>query len=155
MKSNPEAVQTKAAKDPLFGSYSERPMDMDQHVGDVTVPQASSHTQVMTTAASGAQQVPTSHPFPSDKDSLMRQSVSRTSFSRRASRNTSILSFGGAMRQSETTFGRAMSGLSALSIDWENLEDFDLEVDHSAHINNQATTGGDAQGDGSKQAVGV
>lgn len=36
---------------------------------------------------------------------------------------------------SETTFGRAMSGLSALSIDWENLDDFDLEVDHSAHIN--------------------
>jgi len=37
---------------------------------------------------------------------------------------------------SETTFGRAMSGLSALSIDWENLEDFDLDVDHSAHITN-------------------
>lgn len=37
---------------------------------------------------------------------------------------------------SETTFGRAMSGLSALSIDWENLEDFDVEVDHSAHITN-------------------
>ena len=36
---------------------------------------------------------------------------------------------------SDATFGRAMSGLSALSIDWENLEDFDLEVDHSAHIN--------------------
>ena len=31
-----------------------------------------------------------------------------------------------------------MSGLSALSIDWENLDDFDLEVDHSAHINNQS-----------------
>jgi hypothetical protein len=42
---------------------------------------------------------------------------------------------------SETTFGRAMSGLSALSIDWENLEDFDLEVDHSAHINNQSSPG--------------
>ena len=41
---------------------------------------------------------------------------------------------------SETTFGRAMSGLSALSIDWENLEDFDLEVDHSAHINNQGAS---------------
>jgi len=37
---------------------------------------------------------------------------------------------------SETTFGRAMSGLSALSIDWENMEDFDVNVDHSAHINN-------------------
>ncbi|KAL7540540.1 hypothetical protein ACHAWF_006710 [Thalassiosira exigua] len=37
---------------------------------------------------------------------------------------------------SETTFGRAMSGLSALSIDWENMEDFDVNVDHSAGINN-------------------
>ncbi|KAL9188341.1 hypothetical protein ACHAXT_006719 [Thalassiosira profunda] len=37
---------------------------------------------------------------------------------------------------SETTFGRAMSGLSALSIDWENMEDFDINVDHSAGINN-------------------
>jgi hypothetical protein len=57
-----------------------------------------------------------------------------------ASRNPSIISFGGNMRRisitSETTFGRAMSGLSALSIDWENMEDFDVNVDHSAHINN-------------------
>jgi len=37
---------------------------------------------------------------------------------------------------SDVTFGRAMSGLSALSIDWENMEDFDVNVDHSAHINN-------------------
>lgn len=55
-------------------------------------------------------------------------------------RNPSIISFGGNMRHmsitSETTFGRAMSGLSALSIDWENMEDFDINVDHSAHINN-------------------
>jgi hypothetical protein len=36
---------------------------------------------------------------------------------------------------SEATFGRAMSGLSALSIDWENMEDFDVNVDHSEHIN--------------------
>ena len=32
-------------------------------------------------------------------------------------------------------YGRSMSGLSALSIDWENMEDFDVNVDHSAHIN--------------------
>jgi len=60
--------------------------------------------------------------------------------SRRQSRNPSILSYGNGLRNmslaSDATFGRAMSGLSALSIDWENLEDFDLEVDHSAHINN-------------------
>jgi hypothetical protein len=57
----------------------------------------------------------------------------------RKKRNSSILSYGNGLRgmsiNSETTFGRAMSGLSALSIDWENLDDFDLEVDHSAHIN--------------------
>jgi hypothetical protein len=56
------------------------------------------------------------------------------------SRNLSIISFGGNMRHmsitSEATFGRAMSGLSALSIDWENMEDFDVNIDHSAHINN-------------------
>jgi hypothetical protein len=55
-----------------------------------------------------------------------------------ASRNPSILSFGGVLKRmsltSEATFGRAMSGLSALSIDWENMEDFDVNVDHSAHI---------------------
>lgn len=60
--------------------------------------------------------------------------------SRSSLRNPSILSYGGGLRNmsltSDATFGRAMSGLSALSIDWENLEDFDLEVDHSAHINN-------------------
>ena len=39
-------------------------------------------------------------------------------------------------RMSEVSYGRAMSGLSALSIDWENLEDFDVNVDHSEHINN-------------------
>jgi len=40
-------------------------------------------------------------------------------------------------RQSTTSgFGRALSALSALSIDWENMEDFDVNVDHSAHINN-------------------
>lgn len=58
---------------------------------------------------------------------------------RSAQRNPSLLSYRNSFRHmsitSETTFGRAMSGLSALSIDWENLEDFDLELDHSAHIN--------------------
>ena len=58
----------------------------------------------------------------------------------RTQRNPSVISFGNGLRHmsltSEATFGRAMSGLSALSIDWENLEDFDVDVDHSAHINN-------------------
>ena len=43
---------------------------------------------------------------------------------------------------SEETFGRAMSGLSALSIDWENMDDFDINVDHSAYINSDVATGG-------------
>lgn len=56
----------------------------------------------------------------------------------RAQRNPSIISFGGgrAMSFGEQSYGRAMSGLSALSIDWENMDDFDINVDHSAHINN-------------------
>merc|ERR1711935_853785 len=56
-------------------------------------------------------------------------------------RNTPIISFGNHRmslmgQMSEVSYGRAMSGLSALSIDWENLEDFDVNVDHSEHINN-------------------
>jgi len=61
----------------------------------------------------------------------------------RSGRNNSLTSWGSNNRfgksmsiTSENTFGRAMSGLSALSIDWENMEDFDVNVDHSAHINN-------------------
>jgi hypothetical protein len=61
----------------------------------------------------------------------------------RRERNPSIVSFGNlgnlrpslTGRMSEVSYGRAMSGLSALSIDWENMEDFDVNVDHSAHIN--------------------
>mmetsp|Transcript_17525 Transcript_17525/g.38207 ORF Transcript_17525/g.38207 Transcript_17525/m.38207 type:complete len:784 (-) Transcript_17525:497-2848(-) len=57
----------------------------------------------------------------------------------------SIGGLGGLSRHlsltSETTFGRSMSGLSALSIDWENMEDFDVNVDHSAGINNDIING--------------
>jgi hypothetical protein len=56
----------------------------------------------------------------------------------RAVRNPSVINMG-SMRQmsllsNDLSFGRAMSGLSALSVDWENMEDFDVTVDHSAHI---------------------
>jgi len=63
----------------------------------------------------------------------------------RAQRNPSIISFGGRNMSfaSERSYGRAMSGLSALSIDWENMEDFDVNVDHSAHINNDPLGGND------------
>jgi hypothetical protein len=62
----------------------------------------------------------------------------------RRERNPSIVSFGNlgnlrmslTGRMSEVSYGRAMSGLSALSIDWENMEDFDISVDHSAHVDN-------------------
>ncbi len=59
-----------------------------------------------------------------------RQSIGRLSFG----------GIGGPGRlfslTSETTFARSMSGLSALSIDWENMDDFDVNLDHSAGINN-------------------
>lgn len=63
--------------------------------------------------------------------------------SQRAQRNPSFISFGGgrAMSFGEASYGRAMSGLSALSIDWENMDDFDINVDHSAHINNGMNPG--------------
>lgn len=66
-------------------------------------------------------------------------------FRERAQRNPSILSFGGGRNMSfasEASYGRAMSGLSALSIDWENMDDFDINVDHSSHINNGMNTSG-------------
>jgi hypothetical protein len=69
--------------------------------------------------------------------------------SSRRERNPSIVSFGNlgnlrmslTGRMSEVSYGRAMSGLSALSIDWENMDDFDINVDHSAHINNTNSNG--------------
>ena len=66
----------------------------------------------------------------------------------RAQRNPSIISFGGRNMSfaSERSYGRAMSGLSALSIDWENMEDFDVNVDHSAHINNNMSSNNDPLG---------
>lgn len=64
---------------------------------------------------------------------------------RRASMRMSIGGLGGLGRNfsltSNTTFGRAMSGLSALSIDWENMDDFDINIDHSAGINNDIIDG--------------
>ncbi|KAL3903931.1 MAG: hypothetical protein SGILL_010259 [Bacillariaceae sp.] len=67
----------------------------------------------------------------------------------RRERNPSIVSFGNlgnlrmslSGRMSEVSYGRAMSGLSALSIDWENMEDFDINVDHSAHVNTNNNMG--------------
>lgn len=59
---------------------------------------------------------------------------------RSSGRMSMRMSLGGLLGRhsltSNTTFGRAMSGLSALSIDWENMDDFDINVDHSEGINN-------------------
>ena len=99
---------------------------------------------------------------PSDARSPTRMSIGRSSMRmslQQAQRNPSVLSYGNGLRHmsmtSETTFGRAMSGLSALSIDWENLDDFDLDVDHSAHINNNSNGVGGGNNNGSKDNGGL
>ena len=50
----------------------------------------------------------------------------------RVSRTGNRMSF--TMRGSEASVGRTMSGLSSISIDWDNMEDFDVNVDHSAGV---------------------
>ena len=70
-----------------------------------------------------------------------RAGKSRLSMRMSLGRMSGRMSLGGLsglsnLTSGETTFGRAMSGLSALSIDWENMEDFDINVDHSEGINN-------------------
>jgi len=68
-----------------------------------------------------------------------QQPQQQPSSSNRGGGGISLLRRNSRLRQSVTSepgFGRAMSGLSALSIDWENMEDFDVNIDHSSHINN-------------------
>jgi len=70
-----------------------------------------------------------------------RSGKSRLSMRMSLGRMSGRMSIGGLsglsnLTSGETTFGRAMSGLSALSIDWENMDDFDINVDHSEGINN-------------------
>ena len=162
LKANPVGASKDGVntKDSLFGSYDDQPAGVSQAMaGPPLAPTYNAQQLPMT--ATGTSYLPSSVSVPSEKEMMLRQSFSRASYARRASRNPSILSFGNGLRQtsmtSETTFGRAMSGLSALSIDWENLDDFDLEVDHSAHINNQARPSGPdgPQPDNNKHAVGV
>ena len=71
-----------------------------------------------------------------------RQSIPRLSFSGIGGPGR-LFSLGGF---SETTFARSMSGLSALSIDWENMDDFDINIDHSAGINNDIISRQQQQG---------
>eukprot|EP00816_Leptocylindrus_hargravesii_P009773 CAMPEP_0196806282 /NCGR_PEP_ID=MMETSP1362-20130617/6170_1 /TAXON_ID=163516 /ORGANISM="Leptocylindrus danicus, Strain CCMP1856" /LENGTH=936 /DNA_ID=CAMNT_0042179691 /DNA_START=364 /DNA_END=3174 /DNA_ORIENTATION=+ len=58
-------------------------------------------------------------------------SAFRRSLTRYGGRNNR---FSFSMRTSEVSFGRSMSGLSSLLLDWDNMEDFDVNVDHSANI---------------------
>lgn len=85
----------------------------------------------------------------------MRGARARSSMRMSLGGRMSIGGLGGLGRQfsltSETTFGRAMSGLSALSIDWENMDDFDVNVDHSAGINNDVIN---AQAEGQQNGQG-
>ena len=150
-----DAIQPLTADDtPGLSAVEESPLHMDQGMnlfgmgpptGIQPPPQAplahqtttgSTATQPVANmdhgAAAAAHAPQSSHPSPT------RMSFGRNSIRFSGHRNPSLLSYGGAHRMSiasETTFGRAMSGLSALSIDWENLEDFDVNVDHSEHIN--------------------
>ena len=162
LRANPVDASNDGAntKDPLYGSYDNQPAGASQSMAGPPMP-PTYNVQQLPVTATGTSYLPSSVSVPSEREMMLRQSFSRASFSRRASRNPSILSYGNGLRQtsmtSETTFGRAMSGLSALSIDWENLDDFDLEVDHSAHINNQARSSvpDGQQPDSNKHAVGV
>eukprot|EP00814_Leptocylindrus_danicus_P000671 CAMPEP_0116026364 /NCGR_PEP_ID=MMETSP0321-20121206/13784_1 /TAXON_ID=163516 /ORGANISM="Leptocylindrus danicus var. danicus, Strain B650" /LENGTH=938 /DNA_ID=CAMNT_0003499103 /DNA_START=107 /DNA_END=2923 /DNA_ORIENTATION=- len=58
-------------------------------------------------------------------------SAFRRSLTRYGGRNNR---FSFSMRTSEVSFGRSMSGLSSLLLDWDNMDDFDVNVDHSANI---------------------
>jgi hypothetical protein len=93
---------------------------------------------------SGIAPLPDFTPAPTGTGATYNQHSSNEHY--RPQRNPSVISYGNGLRHmsltSETTFGRAMSGLSALSIDWENLEDFDVDVDHSSHINNATISPG-------------
>jgi hypothetical protein len=82
------------------------------------------------------------------RNSSVPMYVNRGNSMRESNVNSNRGSLRGMSVTSETTFGRAMSGLSALSIDWENLDDFDVEVDHSAHINGNNNNSGGGSGSG-------
>jgi len=58
-------------------------------------------------------------------------SAFRRSLTRYGGRNNR---FSFSMRTSDVSFGRSMSGLSSLLLDWDNMDDFDVNVDHSANI---------------------
>ena len=138
--------------DPLHGlqpdPLDEVPLDVDQKMDFFGMAPPSGLAPGNMPMSHIQQQQPTNQPIISETHEMnhdVNAAGSGPMFnSRRSTRNPSIISYGGLRNMSinsETTFGRAMSGLSALSIDWENLEDFDLDVDHSAHINNQSPPG--------------
>ena len=96
-----------------------------------------SYQQPISDGDGGGGPAPGAPPSPLPTDPMPKQGRSRTSMRMSFGRMSGLAGLGRHMSlTSETTFGRAMSGLSALSIDWENMEDFDVDVDHSEGINN-------------------
>eukprot|EP00804_Cyclotella_cryptica_P021875 CCRYP_000842-RA/>CCRYP_000842-RA protein AED:0.19 eAED:0.19 QI:210/1/1/1/0.75/0.6/5/1266/713 len=86
-------------------------------------------------------QVPQSHTQPIQESAGADETHALRDAAGRSARMSMRMSLGGligrhSLTSNTTTFGRAMSGLSALSIDWENMDDFDINVDHSEGINN-------------------
>jgi hypothetical protein len=158
LMANAISASAERTNDHRFNACGENPM-ANSHPTMMTGPlPAQGYMQQLQVTAADAVNFPLMVTVPFERETVTHQS--RVSFSHGASQNPSFLSHGNGFRHAsmtnETTFGRAMSGLSVLSIDWENLDDFDLEVDHSAHINNQARpAGSDGQADNTKHAVGV
>lgn len=122
--SNSGPTERQSQRDPMEDVFSEEDDDLqiDQQMEFFGMQQGRNAPAHYGANAHGVLQPPSFL----DNGSRYQRNQSLISFSNAGLRNFSITS--------ETTFGRAMSGLSALSIDWENLEDFDVEVDHSAHI---------------------
>jgi hypothetical protein len=124
---------------------TDQPLDFSHFPMGPPAPIDKQVTDQITMNAHVRRPAPTPFTYSHSQASQSYSNGERISFSsnvRNSNRQSFRQSIRGMSITSETTFGRAMSGLSALSIDWENLDDFDVEVDHSAHINNASPSNG-------------
>jgi hypothetical protein len=64
-------------------------------------------------------------------------------------------SFRGMSITSDGPFNRAMSWLSGLSLDCDNLEDFDVDVDYSAHIHQTGSSPNQSLASGGRRSSGT
>jgi hypothetical protein len=128
--------------------FGEVPIQVDQPMAfsgfEMQPPPAANHQAPLSSSNQGTQQ-----PFSSYYQD--HQQYQQPPY--RPQRNPSAMygnrgSLRGMSVTSEMTFGRAMSGLSALSIDWENLDDFDVDVDHSENVNGPNAGNGPNNGGG-------